>query len=132
MPQILPDALWESIKHEIPDYEPSPLGGRPRAPDRACMRGILFVLKTGMQWNMLPSDAFGVSGVTCWRRLRDWTQQGVFERIWDNHLQALEWADGIDWQRALVDSDTVPAKKKARPRAETLQTAAERAPSVIC
>ena len=86
MAEILPEALWERIKQEIPEYEPSPKGGRPRASDEACMRGILFVLKSGIQWNLLPSDAFGVSGVTCWRRRREWHEQGVFQRIWDNHL----------------------------------------------
>jgi transposase len=131
MAEILPDELWQSIKQEIPEYKPSPRGGRPRASDEDCMRGILFVLKTGMQWNMLPSDAFGVSGVTCWRRMREWAKEGVFARIWHNHLQALAWVQAVDWERALVDADSVPAKKKGMPQAETPQTEAGRAANAI-
>ena len=122
MAEILPEELWESIKQEIPEYKPSPKGGRPRASDEACMRGILFVLKSGIQWNLLPSDAFGVSGVTCWRRMREWHEQGVFKRLWDNHLQALAWADGMDWSHALIDADIVPAKKGVRRQAKTQRT----------
>lgn len=131
MAEILPDELWQSIKQELPEYNPSPKGGRPRASDEDCMRGILFVLKTGMQWNMLPSDAFGVSGVTCWRRMREWAKEGVFARIWHNHLQALAWVQAMDWEHALVDADTVPAKKKEMPRAKTPQTEAGRAANAI-
>lgn len=132
MAEILPEALWESIKQEIPEYVPSPKGGRPPAPDEACMRGILFILKTGMQWNWLPADAFGVSGVTCWRRMRQWHEQGVFKRIWDNHLQALAWADGIDWSKALIDADIVPAKKGAMSQEKIPQTEAEWEVNAMC
>ena len=55
--------------------------GRPRVPDRAALAGILFVLKTGIPWEYLPQEMGCGSGMTCWRRLRDWQQAGVWHRL---------------------------------------------------
>lgn len=89
---------------------------------------MLFVLKTGLPWEWLPREVFGVSGVTCWRRLRDWAQAGVLEAL----QQALLDEQGrIDWSRASVDSFSVRAKKGARSPGPIPPTAASRAPSTI-
>ncbi len=53
---LLSDELWEQIKPHIPPEPPKPKGGRPRIPDRACLTGILFVLKTGTPWEYLPRE----------------------------------------------------------------------------
>ena len=85
------------------------LPGRPRAPDRACLTGILFVLRSGIPWQMLPLELACGSGMTCWRRLRDWQQEGMWDLM---HFALLTWLarDGdIDWSRAIVDSCSVPA-----------------------
>jgi transposase len=50
-------------------------------PDRAALAGIMFVLKTGISWNDLPQELGCGSGVTCWRRLRQWQQAGVWQRL---------------------------------------------------
>jgi hypothetical protein len=55
----------------LPLESPKPQGGRPRVPDRVCRTGIVFVLKTGIQWELLPQEMGCGSGMTCWRRLRD-------------------------------------------------------------
>ena len=83
---LLPDELWNFIEQLLPVRTPSPKGGRPRLSDRAALTGILFVLKTGIPWEYLPQELGCGSGMTCWRRLRDWQQAGVWQRL---HLAML-------------------------------------------
>ena len=68
---LVSDELWGIVKPLLAPEAPKPSGGRPRVPDRACLTGILFVLKSGSPWEMLPQEMGCGSGVTCWRRLRD-------------------------------------------------------------
>jgi len=77
--------------------------------DRAALTGILFVLKTGIPWEYLPAEMGCGSGMTCWRRLRDWYQAGVWRRLHQVLLEELAQADRIDWDRAALDSAAVPA-----------------------
>ena len=110
---LLPDELWAEIEPELPPEPPKPKGGRPRIPDRACLTGILFVLRTGVPWEWLPQELGCGSGMTCWRRLRDWHDGGVWHRIHRKLLDKLGQADRIDWSRAALDSRTLPAKRGA-------------------
>ena len=75
---LLTDELWERIKPLLPPEAPKPKGGRPRVPDRAALTGILFVLRTGIQWELLPQEMGCGCGMTCWRRLRDWQAAGLW------------------------------------------------------
>ena len=97
----------------LPPESPKPKGGRPRVPDRAALTGILFVLKTGLPWEYLPQELGCGSGMTCWRRLRDWQVAGVFERLHRALLDRLGRANPIDWSRCSIDSASFPAKKWA-------------------
>jgi transposase len=106
---LLPDELWEIIEPILPRRCPSPKGGRPRLPDRAALTGILFVLKTGMAWEDLPAEMGCGSGMTCWRRLRDWQLDGTWKKIHAELLARLDDAGRIDWQRAAIDSSSVRA-----------------------
>ena len=73
--------LWERIEPLLPPEGPTPKGGCPRVPDRACLAGIIVVLRTGIPWELLPQEMGCRSGMTCERRLRDWHKAGVWERL---------------------------------------------------
>ena len=75
--RLVPDDLWAAIAPLLPRDVPKPEGGRPRLSDRAALTGILFVLKSGLPWEMLPAEMGCGSGMSCWRRLRDWHEAGV-------------------------------------------------------
>jgi transposase len=106
---LLPDALWNLIQPLLPLSPRRPKGGRPRLSDRSCFTGILFVLRSGIPWEMLPQELGCGSGMTCWRRLRDWQEVGIWQLI---HFALLGWLSRfgqIDWSRAVVDSCSVRA-----------------------
>ncbi len=126
---LVSDELWEAIEPLLPGEPPKPKGGRPRIPDRACLTGIVFVLKSGIPWELLPQELGCGSGMTCWRRLRDWQKAGVWARLHRALLDRLGEADRIDWERACLDSASVPAKKGAPPPGRTRRIAANRARS---
>ena len=126
---LLPDDLWAVVEPLLPPEPPKPRGGRPRVPDRAALTGILFVLRSGIPWEMLPQELGCGSGVTCWRRLRDWQAAGVWDRLHRALLDRLGEADAIDWSRAALDSASVPAKRGAKRWDRTRPIAARRAPS---
>ena len=128
--ELLPDALWAEIQPLLPPEPPKPKGGRPRLPDRAALTGILFVLHSGIPWEMLPQEMGCGSGMTCWRRLRDWHQGGVWQKLHRLMLQKLGLAGQIDWSRASADAATVPAKKGAPRRARTRPIGASQAPKI--
>ena len=121
--------MWEAIEPLLPPEPPKPRGGRPRVPNRAVLTGIVFVLKTGIPWEMLPKQMGCGSGSTCWRRLRDWEQAGVWRELHRVLLDKLGQADEIDWSRASLDSASVAAKRGARRSARTRRIAANRARS---
>ena len=127
--ELVTDELWEVIEPLLPPEPPKPGGGRPRIPDRAALTGIVFVLKTGIPWEMLPKEMGCGSGSTCWRRLRDWQEAGVWRRLHRVLLDRLGRADEIDWSRASLDSASVPAKRGANGSARTRRIAANRARS---
>lgn len=129
--QLVSDKLWAVLAPLIPPAPPRPKGGRPRIPDRAALTGILFVLKTGIQWEWLPQEMGCGSGMTCWRRLRDWQQAGVWQRLQEELLRRLRQADRIDFSRASLDNAFVRAKGGAKKRGRTPRTAANRGASTM-
>ena len=103
------DEQWEKIKPLIPERERSPRGGRPPADDRACLEGILWVLRSGARWRDLPERYPSPS--TCWRRLVEWEGEGVLVAIWHAFLDALDEEGLLDWDEVFVDASFSPAKK---------------------
>lgn len=129
---LLTDALWAEIEPLLPKHEPSPLGGRPRVPDRKCLLGVLFVLKTGCPWEYLPAKEIGSGSVmTCWRRLRDWNEAGVWEAVWQKALDRLGKLRRVDWSQVVGDSCSVRAVFGGRAPARTRRTAANPARNAI-
>ena len=107
---LLPEELWAVIEPLLPPILPrGPQGGRPPISNRQALTGILFVLKTGLPWEDLPSEMGCGSGMSCWRRLRDWQAAGLWAKIHGVLLQKLEHAGTLDWSRCVVDSSSVRA-----------------------
>ena len=114
---LVTDELWEMIEPLLPPEPPKPKGGRPRLSDRVALAGILFVLRSGIPWEMLPQEMGCGSGMTCWRRLHEWQAAGVWGKLHRLLLDRLREADQIDWSRAVVDSASVRAVLGGRKRA---------------
>lgn len=91
----VPDELWERIEPLLPRYRRSTQGGRPRVDRRRVLDGVLYVLRTGCQWKAAPQE-FG-SASTLHNYFQEWTQKGVFFRLWKGALREYDALEGIDW-----------------------------------
>src|ERR687884_1023425 len=107
---LVPDELWSIIEPLLPAPKPRPKGGRRPLDNRAALTGIIFVLKSGIPWEMLPLEMGCSSGVTCWRRLRDWQQAGVWEHLHQVLPDRLGEAHRIDLSPASPHRASGPAK----------------------
>lgn len=108
---LIDDALWARIEPLLPKPPRKRFRtmGRPRVADRAALTGILFILRTGMPWQMLPLEMGCGSGSTCWRRLVRWQRAGVWKRLHVALLTELRQRGQLDLARAIVDSSSVRA-----------------------
>jgi transposase len=128
---LITDELCAVVQPLLPKGPHKPKGGRPRVPDRATLAGILCVLKTGIPWEMLPQEMGCGSGMTCWRRLKEWHELGVWKRLHQTLLDRLGQADEIDWSRASLDSAAVPAPGGAKRPSPTRRIEANKDRSAI-
>ncbi|MFI7020362.1 IS5 family transposase [Streptomyces sp. NPDC050164] len=111
-PWEVDDGLWERIEPLLPVIERRfRYPGRRRLDDRRVLCGILFVLYTGIPWRYLPQELGFGSGMTCWRRLREWNEAGVWQRLHEMLLAELRAAGVLDLSRASVDSSHLRAMK---------------------
>ena len=115
------DALWEKIEPLLPTHVNTHRfgGGRPRVADRKAMDGILFVLRTGCQWNALNETGI-CSSSTAHSRFQEWTEAGVFGKLWQMSLQEYDELKGIDWSWQSMDGAMTKAplggeKNRAKP-----------------
>lgn len=109
---FLSDDLWSRLEPLIPKRKRNRhvrYAGRKPVDDRRVVNGILFVLRTGVPWRLLPATTEFPSGPTCWRRLRRWHKAGVWQSLFEALLAELQKAHKIDWYRALVDSASLRA-----------------------
>jgi transposase len=111
--ELVPDGLWDRV---APLLRPRPLRrrrypGRLPADDRAALRGIVYAPRTGLTWADVLTETIGCSRVTCWRRLRDWTEAGVRPRLRAILLAKLRTADPLDIDDAVIDGSHVRALK---------------------
>ena len=116
---LLPDGLWAIVEPLLPPYTPSPKGGRPPITHRQALTGILFVLKTGLPWEDLPSEMGCGSGMACWRRLAAWQADGTWDRVHAALLDRLAGAGKLDWSKCAIDSSSVRAVFGGPPPART-------------
>ena len=112
----LTEKQWQAIKEHLPEQEPNPRGGRPRADDRTCFEGILWIVWTGAPWSELP-ERYGKPS-TVHRRLCQWAEQEVLLNLWRAFLGQLDERNLIRWNNCFVDGTFVLAKKGALPSAK--------------
>ncbi len=128
-PWRVSDGLWQRLRPLLPAGERRfRYPGRKRIDDRLCLEGILYVLFSGLPWAAVP-EQLQVSGVTCWRRLAQWQQAGVWEELLRVLGEELAAAGELDGQRLLVDASVAPAKKGAPKRGAARWIAAAPRPS---
>ena len=112
--KLLTDEQWQLIEPLLPKpVRRKDKRGRPLAPNRACFEGILWILQTGAAWRFLP-DEFP-SPATCWRRLKQWEDEGVWLNAWRALLGALDEEGLLRWDETFLDGSFAPAKKGAPP-----------------
>ena len=111
--ELVPAGVWERVEPLLPPAKPRRHRhpGRRPVDDRAALAGIVFVLKTGISWNQLPTSLVGCSGVTCWRRLRDWTEAGVWPTLHEALLAELRAIGRLELDRCAVDGSHIRALK---------------------
>ena len=128
----IPDVLWSQIEPLIPSGKPHPLGcHNPRVRDRDAMTAILFVLRTGCQWNAL--NATGIcSSSSAHRRFVEWTEAGVFEQAWVAALADYDEFVGVDWRWLSMDGAMTKAPLGEKKRGRIRPTAPRVAPSAAC
>ncbi|GIH97935.1 hypothetical protein Psi01_85650 [Planobispora siamensis] len=128
LPWIVSDSLWERIEPLLPKVRRRTRHpGRKPLDDRKALCGILFVLYTAIPWEFLPQELGFGSGMTCWRRLRDWHHAGVWTRLHELLLAELHAAGQLDWSKAVIDSSHVRALKGGPKPGRARSTAPSRA-----
>jgi DNA-binding GntR family transcriptional regulator/transposase len=114
---VIDDPVWASIEAQLPPAKPRRFlhPGRKPVADREALSGIVYVLRNGIQWNELPVEMGFGSGVSCWRRLRDWQQSGAWDRIYGILLSKLPGADQIDFSRVATGAAAATGKPASLP-----------------
>jgi transposase len=129
---LLTDELWNKIEVLLPPVRAMGTRGRPAVSNRACLTGILFVLKTGIAWEDLPAEMNCGCGMTCWRRLRDWNNAGVWQKLHELLLADLRAAGDLEMAAMIADASYIRAFLGVPTPAPALLTAVKPALSTIC
>jgi transposase len=111
----LTDERWERLAPLLPEPRASPGGGPKPIPNRPVVGGILWVLRNGGRWKALPRGYPSPS--TCWRRLAEWEERGLWLDAWRTLLDGLNARGRIKWEECLADGSFAPAKEGATPSA---------------
>jgi transposase len=129
--ELVDDELWAEIEPLLPKPKARRrvFPGRKPLDNRKCLSGILFVLRSGIPWEMLPKEMGCGSGMTCWRRLHEWQEAGVWDRLHQVLLARLREADKLDFSRAVADSSSVRAVHGGKKLDRTQPIAVRRARS---
>ena len=108
----LSDEQWGKLQPFIPKPVKNTKRGRPRRDDREIMEGMLWILRTGAQWEALPKDEYPPKS-TCHERFQEWNEQGVFPLILAALYEEFEEREWLDLREAFIDGTFSPAKKGA-------------------
>ena len=129
----IPDELWARIEPLLPARKSHPLGcHRPRVEDRAAMDAIFFRLRTGCQWNALSATGI-CSSSSAHRRFQEWSEAGVFLRLWQEGLAEYDALKGIDWAWLSMDGAMTKAPLGGGKRwGRTRRIGARRERSGVC
>ena len=101
----IPDELWDEIRIILPKEKPPKTIGRPIVPFRKVLEGVLYILRTGCQWKMLPAECG--SGSTCHRRFQEWVELDIFKRVWIRLLKIYDNLIGVKWTWQSLDSVSI-------------------------
>jgi transposase len=113
---VITDSVWEQVEPLIPQRtRRRRYPGRKPLDDRAVLTGILIVLARGIGFERLPKELGLGSGMTCWRRLRDWQQAGAWPTIADELARILPEGARIDFNRVAATTDDPAAPVTRRP-----------------
>ena len=105
----LTDEQWNLIAGLFPETPMGPKGGRPVVASRPCFEGILWMLRSGARWKDLP-ERFP-STTTCWRRHKEWTEAGTWEKAWARLTRLLDRQGRVKHDEAIADGTFSAAKK---------------------
>jgi transposase len=116
--ELVSDVLWAKVEPLLPARaRRSRNPGRLPLDDRRALAGIVYVLKTGVSWREVPREVAGCSGVTCWRRLRDWSEAGVWPALHRVLLDESRGEGPLELDAMMVDASRVRALKGGPRRA---------------
>jgi transposase len=105
----MPEEFYDELEVHLPPEQPvGPAGGRPRVPHRSVVKVLWFVLTSGCRWEDVPKE-LGCSGRTAHRRLQEWEQLGIWDRLHVHLLTLLKQAQEFDPSLVVVDSVIVRA-----------------------
>lgn len=126
---LVSDELWALVQPLLPKHPYVPGVGKPRVPNRVCLTGIIFVLKTGLPWEDFPQE-MGCCGMTLWNRLNEWRKAGVWDQLHRLLLDKLRQAEEIDFSRVIVDSSSIRAVHGGKKRDQAPWTAGKTARNI--
>lgn len=112
---ILSDKQWARLEPHLPRY---PGVGRPENDNRVVLEGILWILRNGARWRDLPSD-FDVSPATCWQRLHQWDDEGIWQKVWRRFMAELDRRGQLNRSESFIDGRFIRAKMGATALAQT-------------
>ena len=129
--ELVSDELWSIIEPLLPPPKERNFRypGRKPMDQRKVLTGIVYILKTGIPWEMLPQELGFGTGMTCWRYLHAWQEKDIWKKIHVALLSKLRGAEKIDFSRAIVDSSSVRAVLGGPKRGRTPRIAGKRAPN---
>ena len=105
----LTDEQWQLISDLFVEAPVGPQGGRPPASSRLCVEGIVWMLRSGARWKDLPRRF--PSDTTCWRRLKAWTEAGIWQQAWARLIRLLDRDGRVDHEESFADGTFSAAKK---------------------